>query len=91
MGVRRTTKSGRQWWLGFGGRGEGRNRWFGVGRRWRGTDGARRVDGIADGCQRVGARITDARARMASSTAVSGAGTRTTGQGHGVVVWTPTL
>jgi hypothetical protein len=76
MGVWRTTKSGGQWLLGFGGRGERRNRWFEVGRRWRGTDGARRVDGIADGCRRVGARITDATARIASSTADKGAGLR---------------
>jgi hypothetical protein len=68
MGVWRTTKSGGQWWLGFGGRGERRNRWFEAGRRWRGTDGARRVDGIADGYRRVGARITDATARIASLT-----------------------
>jgi hypothetical protein len=47
--------------------------------RLTGADGARRVDGIADGCRRVGARITDATARIASSTADNGAGTRTTG------------
>jgi hypothetical protein len=44
-------------------------------------DGARCMDGIADSCQRVRARITDEAARIASSTTDNRAGTRTTGAG----------
>jgi hypothetical protein len=38
MGVWRTTKSGGQWWLEFGGRGERQNRWF-----EKGADGGARM------------------------------------------------